>query len=336
MLNQRQIKYKWNFNFYKDQIYEIPEINCPFPFKCNPNLSSTIEQHLLWIRNSNLLGSHENYEKFIKLNTQLINAYCHPLNNEIQFITINKLNDWGFIIDDIYLEPDKTGAKDYVDKLFNINYIHNDPLSKIFWEIFDEAYKYNNKEGIDKYLEVIKKWVYSVLEYNKNNKINSEIKIEEYIKERYYDVGAEVVLYGVIIGYNQLPKEITEHENYKQLKFWYTGANMLVNDIYSFKKEFKSDRLGNYVKIKTIQSGSIQKAIDFVVNYINICYQNIILFSDKTQSLFPENELLKIFILNLKYETGGILFIHKKSKRYNGDINENEIRKIIINEEIKI
>jgi hypothetical protein len=315
----------WNIENYKDQLnYYIPKIDCPFGDIENENLRPTLAAHKKWLSESRMLETKEMVEKFSSLETYIVTAYLFPRNNEKDFILINKICDWLFIIDDVYWEPKKKDM-DYINKLFDENAEH-DAFGDVLWDVLNQWYKTNPKSGIDLFKQTLIDWAKYVINFNElDDKDVKNMPIEEYCKHRAGDVAGLVVLAGNMVDYDTFPEEILNTKEYIDLNYWYTVANTLINDIYSFKKESKSERLGNYVKIKTLQCGSIQEGMNHTRDYLEYSFKEITDLSNQLLKMFPNDKVLPIYIERLKESTGGDITAHRLSNRYSGNVYEREI-----------
>ncbi|EGC38021.1 hypothetical protein DICPUDRAFT_29342 [Dictyostelium purpureum] len=303
----------WDLNNYINQDYTLPKINCTFDIKTNIN-SSVKEDQEKWILEF-FGNSIEKSKKYLGQQTFLIYMFSFPFASPDELKCIFKIMDWAFIIDDFYFESKAKGMS-YLEKLFKTNKDKSkDKFIKLFWEIINEYKQIGKKDSIDVLINEIYSWAKSAVQCSKNDQISSNSTLAEYMESRYYDIGIIMALASSTTLIS-IPKEIRESKIFKQLEYWFVVCNTLINDCYSFNKEKNEPVLTNYVKIKTLQCGSIQTSLDFVAETIENSLTEINNHSNQLIQQYPNNINLKQYIKSLKYLTSGHLHVSSICNRY--------------------
>ncbi|KYQ88274.1 hypothetical protein DLAC_10965 [Tieghemostelium lacteum] len=313
-MEEHAIPQLWNYRLFKSEKYSIPFINCPFKEKLNPYLSDCLGEHLEWLKT--IFQQPQQAHRFIQFESYIVNAYLFPLSSKEEFKYINMVNDWIYVFDDLYLEYG-TISQEYIDHLFDPEAIHeqtDDNFAFRFWQGFRPLYQIPtcNRQSLNHYLRVIRDWSHSIISLNHDpSLLRATMTLSEYVDIRYNDIGSIMVMACAMISHRVLPETIINNHQLKELLYWYTLANLLVSDIYSFKKEINNHKLDNYIKIRAIQTESIQIAMESTVNAIHHAYNKINVISDllqnDTQLSEDDQQLLKDYITRLKYATAGNL-----------------------------
>ncbi|EGC36655.1 hypothetical protein DICPUDRAFT_31532 [Dictyostelium purpureum] len=330
---QEEILYKWNYDDFKDKKFKIPKLNMPWDYKFSPYFEEISLENREWIKGTKLISEESDFEKFVYLKTILMNSYLYPHCNKEVFRYINRLNEYIYIVDDFYLE-DNVKGQEWVDELFDRNskFVKENYIGSIMWEIFDDIISVGNDGATDYLIKKTHEWMDSVILFN-SKKVNSKFTFEEYTNSRGVDVG---MIFGLACTKVHIPPLCDEIENHPvyidMLANYYNPIHLLINDIYSFNKETKSVRLGNYVKIAAYQLGSIQLAMDHLSKLFDEYIGKIQEKFAELEKIFPNNKDLEthLYIIKTIIACNFNCSTNPNYPRYYGEVLEAELK--IINE----
>ncbi|KYQ93189.1 hypothetical protein DLAC_05826 [Tieghemostelium lacteum] len=295
----------WKSELYKNQEFIIPKLKCPFKSQLNPYYDKIIEKHREWIENIDFFQSKEISKYYNKSNASLLSGYAYGLCNEQIFTLLIKLTDWFIIVDDLLLEDQKVDIE-YLNSLFDKESKKHDKFGIVLWEILNSLYNLCDKESIDNILHSLIEWSYVALNsQNLYSKSLDDLTIEDYCVSRRIDVGCIFVFYCSMAPFEPISKEIKESVEFQNVLNWFVTLNILINDIISLKKELNSPILGNYIKIKTLQSNSLQDSINYTHKYLESNYQNLTEHFDLLKIKFTNNLVIPVIIKSMKVITSG-------------------------------
>ncbi|EGC29128.1 hypothetical protein DICPUDRAFT_84822 [Dictyostelium purpureum] len=329
-MQEKSRVFKWDINDFKEKSFKKPTLNLTWDYKFNPHYDEIlINENIEWLKGTKLFSNESDYEKFISLKTSYMNAYLYSHGNREVFRYINRLNEYIYIIDDLYLE-DSVYGQEWVNQLFDRNskLFKEDHGSSFLWQIFDDIRSAGNSEATDYLIKKTKEWMDSVILFN-SKEVHSNYTFEEYSSYRGVEVGMIFALACTKVHLPPLCDEIENHPLYIELLGkYFNSIQVLINDIHSFNKEIKSSRLGNYVKIAAYQLGSIQSAMD---HSQKICNDYIEAMEEKClelESIFPNNKDLETHLYLIKTIIAGNYYGSKDPNypRYNGTVCEADYK----------
>lgn len=294
------------------------EINYDFPVKINNNYHKVKNECSKWLLEYNVLS----YKKTISVANDftLLTSLTHPYSDYKKLLVLSKHFIWIFIIDDV--------AEKYGNSTENINNLYKNILKIIKGEnIKDEINVYTKMfYDIWKSLnlnDILSKRFFDRFNYYVNGVIEESKNINYFLNEKSYFINrrktSEVHVVALLIEYdiNESDEDIYKYcnnESINVLNMSFVDITFIINDIYSFKKEYNDNYFMNLVYIIHKENNyDIETSINKCINKLK---NEILNFEEHNIKIEDENIEYKKYILGLKYWISGFIFWSKISQRY--------------------
>lgn len=298
------------------------EIDYNFPVKINNNYHKVKEECYKWLLKYNVLKSEET--KPVVDDFTLLTSLTHPCSGYDKLLVLTKHFIWIFVIDDV-AEKYGNNTNDIINLYKNILKIIKgekikDELNvytKMFYDIW-MSLKLNN---------ILSKRFFERFNYYVNGVIEESKDINCFLNEECYFINrrktSEVHVVALLIEYdiNERNEDIYNYFNNEyinKLNMSFVDITFIINDIYSFKKEYKDNYFMNLVYIVHKENNcniesSINKCIDKFKNEI-IKFEEYSIEIEKSNIEYKK--YLDKYIIGLKYWISGFIFWSKVSQRY--------------------
>ncbi|KAK5578030.1 hypothetical protein RB653_002980 [Dictyostelium firmibasis] len=331
---ENNLKLNFNIKEFKTPIYTIPDftnklidLNESF-IEFTPIIN---EKYFLWVESLKEIFKTKKW-KVEKPFFQEIITYCGHIGNTLdcdEFLTFLKFTTIAIILDDLVFEKInslKINSKErdlLINSLTIEKYKDNSIFGSNYWEILNQFKKYTHLYSFNRIKNSNTLWIKSTIENNNNCSINSDYSFNEYFQKRSSDVSGDFILTMCMLGIKDqyIEDSIFNSKHFQIINFHAKSFYILVNDLYSFKREINENDLLNYVKILAIQLNSIQMSIEKVIELIVYHYNQFLLSIETILKLYEKEEqtykLLKKVFQIVKKTISGIYFAHKRCKRYN-------------------
>lgn len=303
---------------------EIPNIEFLHPVHCNINYNKLKKETAKWLIDYKIF----NYDKSISVANDFshLTSLAHPFTSYDKLLGLCKHFIWIFIIDD--------EAEKYREKTYKIKELYQDIIDIIYGKEFNnnnllainfsDIFKTLNFTQIilNKFVKRFEEYVEGLVFESKNiDEINKNPSIELFCKNRRKTseshVVASLIEYGIDIEFT---KKINENYLINELNMCFIDITFIINDIYSFKKEYYDDYFMNLVYIiHKVNKCNFQDSL----NHAYIMYnQKILKFDSIIDDIYKSNDiivhvnLIDKYVSGLKYWISGFLLWSKVSPRY--------------------
>ncbi|KAN0035741.1 hypothetical protein ACTA71_005029 [Dictyostelium dimigraforme] len=338
-------EYSFEIINFKNEKHFIPEFTNKL-VGLNENFTTfkpiIFEKYLAWARSieETLFKTNGTIKNSIFEDIFSYCGYIGELMGVEPFFIFLKFTTLGIILDDFVFEKinllnmDKNEKEQFIKSLNynNNNYNNNNnnnnnnynKLAFKFWKIIKQFEIHTHQISFERIVNAYSLWIKSSIESRDPNfKINSNYSFNDYFEKRSSDVCGDFILTLSMIGIKDqcIDSTIIDSKEYQIVNFHAKSFFLLVNDLYSFKREMNENDLLNYIKILAIQLNSIQLSIEKTIELIIDHYLKLLSSIEIILKLYEKNilihELLKQVFGNVKKVISGIYYAHKKSKRYN-------------------
>lgn len=298
----------------------IPNIDYDFPVKLNIYYNNVKEECSKWMLNYNLF---ENNNKLISMVNDfvLLTSLAHPYATYEQLCALSKHFIWIFIIDDVAENFNKDTRK--IVELYNdiIKITNGENINVDKFNIYSKIF-YNLWNSLDlnsilkkRFYKRFKDYVDGLIEESKS--INNYMSMNKFYYNRKKTSESHVVAVLIEYGMNiVLNDNIANNKYINDLNMHFIDITFIINDIYSFKKEFNDSYFMNFVYIIYKESNcSIEESINKSIVILN---EKILEFK-KIEHIITNknnNDNVNTYIKGLKYWISGFLLWSKISPRY--------------------
>lgn len=299
----------------------IPNIEYNFPVQFNKYYNKVKKECEKWILN------YDFFDDKIKSicmarDFSLLTSLAHPYATYEQLYSLCKHFIWIFIIDDVAENFNKDTKKivalyDDIIKITNdedVNINNMNIYAKNFYNIWISL----NLENILKKRFSIrfKDYVNGLIEESKTK--NNYMSLTDFYNNRKKTSESYVVAVLVEYGMGIILDDNIENNNYMyDLNMCFIDITFIINDIYSFKKEFND---GYYMNFVYIIYKEYNCNIEEAINKSIIILQEKIIKFEKLNVIIRKtinNDKIDTYINGLKYWISGFLLWSKISPRYN-------------------
>lgn len=298
------------------------EIDYDFPVKINNNYHKVKNECSKWLLEYNIL----NYEKTISVANDftLLTSLTHPYSDYKKLLVLSKHFIWIFIIDDV--------AEKYGNNTENIINLYNNILKIIKGENIENDLNVYTKMFYDIWKtlnlnDILSKRFFERFNYYVNGVVEESKNINYFLNEKTYFINrrktSEVHVVALLIEYdiNEDNEDIYKYYNNESiniLNMSFVDITFIINDIYSFKKEYNDNYFMNLVYIIHKENNidietSINKCINKLKNEILKFEEHNIKIED---SNIEYKKYINKYIKGLKYWISGFIFWSKISQRY--------------------
>lgn len=303
---------------------KIPNIEFSQPVCININFNKLKNETSTWLINYKIF----NYNKSINVASDFshLTSLAHPFTSYDKLLGLCKHFIWIFIIDD---EAEKYREKSYKVKdlyqdIINIIYKKEFNNNNLLAINFSDVFRTLNfrKTMLRRFTKRFEEYVEGLIfESNNIYEINKYPNIELFCKNRRKTSESHVVATLIEYGINiDLPNEINENYLINELNMCFIDITFIINDIYSFKKEYLDDYFMNLIYIiHKVNKCNFQDSL----NYAYILYnQKISKFDliindiNKLDDIKEHINIVNKYISGLKNWISGFLYWSKVSPRY--------------------
>ncbi|KYR00668.1 hypothetical protein DLAC_02702 [Tieghemostelium lacteum] len=317
----------WDYKLYSNQLYKVPDV--VFKIEINTSLcadklpiSDEIENnHLKWLNDSKFYGDVP-----VTNTLNSLVPYIYSFLPEKYIIPMYRVVDWVTIFDDLVLE-NKNYTPEYLESIFNRNAIH-DHFGKSYWKILDE---FDNIDVPRELMnDIMRKYVKSIIKSFSVNLRDSTFN--EYFKIRRKTSGSKVFLSTFLLDLkcNNIASTIMVNPLVERLCILISNCNSLLNDLYSFVKEFQSEEYDNYVKVLCYQltkdltypytTDIIQTSMNKIKDIIESSYEEAAeigeLIKNHSEWNQEEHTILEIILKRIYESAYGHILTYKNTFRY--------------------
>lgn len=298
------------------------EIDYNFPVKINNNYHKVKEECYKWLLKYNVLKREET--RPVVDDFTLLTSLTHPYSDYDKLLVLTKHFIWIFIIDDV--------AEKYGNNTNNIINLYKNILKIIKGENIKDELNVYTKMFYDIWIslnlnDILSKRFFDRFNYYVNGVIEESKDIDCFFNEKSYFINrrktSEVHVVALLIEYdiNERDEDIYKYfnnENINKLNMSFVDVTFIINDIYSFKKEYKDNYFMNLVYIVHKENNcNIETSINKCINKFK---NEIIKFEEYSIEIEKSNieykKYLDKYIMGLKYWISGFIFWSKVSQRY--------------------
>jgi hypothetical protein len=298
------------------------EIDYNFPVKINKNYHKVKKECSKWLLEYKIF----NYKKTISIvnDFTLLTSLTHPYSNYQKLLVLSKHFIWIFVIDDV--AENYGNNTEYIISLYKniLKIIENKNIYEnlnVYTKMFYDIWKSLDLSDIlrKRFFERFNYYVNGVIEESKN--INSFINENTYYINRRKTSEVHVVALLIEFDINEDNEDIykiCKNETINILNMSFVDITFIINDIYSFKKEYNDNYFMNLVYIIHKENNcDINTSINKCINKLN---NEIMNFEETVIKIKQENieyeKNIDKYIIGLKYWISGFLFWSKISQRY--------------------
>ncbi|KAF2070567.1 hypothetical protein CYY_008114 [Polysphondylium violaceum] len=247
---------KWDANKYRDQQFVIPKLKCDYPLVFNGHVESNKTQRRQWLQTLNLFPNQQVLDKYISYEIEYLGSSWCPFFNQQDTLAVLKITDLVVLVDDMFVETGKYSQAD-IDNLFSGKTADQSIIAREFTALFEYFESRSNARIVELFKRETKEHMSSALKYD--NKFHESLTFDEYFDLRINDVAMKFVfLLCLVVGPHDFPLDLYDSPLFTRFHRVACVPFSLVNDLYSFGKEFDEPDYKNYVKVLTHQMGGPQ------------------------------------------------------------------------------